>query len=176
MSLQYIQKNLFDVDMSDGNHIIAHVTNNQNVWGAGFVIPLGQHYPEAKERYLKYKQTLGKVQMVECSFEIPSSKKNIFVANMCAQTLDNVPRPLQYDKLVRCMEAVAEAAKVKGSTIEAPLFGAGLAGASWEFIHELIMDIWVANDIKVNVYWIENMLPHPLLPKDFGPKGRFGNE
>ena len=162
--LKYIEGDLFDANMVNGNHIITHVTNNQNVWGAGFVIPLGNRYPKAKEKYLKYKQTLGRVQFVEVT-------NTLVVANMCAQTLENVSRPLYYNHLVNCMELVEEHAHIHKATVHAPLSGAGLANGNFEFIQDLMLDIWT--DIDVNIYWLPQMLPTNMVVSDFCQGGKF---
>jgi len=36
--------------------------------------------------------------------------------------------------------------------IHCPQFGSGLAGGNWEFITELIEDIWVENGLAITVY------------------------
>jgi hypothetical protein len=149
--IQYIEANLFNTDFSKGQHTIAHIVNNKKRWGAGFVLPLAAKFPAAKKDYLEQKMQLGDVLYTIID------KTNVAVANMCAQTLGG-KRPLYYNHLVHCMEDVASFAI--SDTIHCPLFGAGLAGGNWAFIHELIKDIWTNNN--VNIYWLPNMLPDSM--------------
>ena len=157
---QYVQGDLFDTNFDHGNHIIAHVTNNIGKWGAGFVIPLGKKYPEARNQYIINNQYIGKTQFVDIN-------KHLIIANMCAQTLGG-PRPLYYNELVYCMEDIINKLNTRDIFIHAPLFGAGLAGGNWFFIHELIKDIWT--NINVRIYWMKNMLPPGLTSEMFDVK------
>lgn len=125
--------------------IIPHVCNNLGAWGAGFVVPLGQHYPDAKESYLKCNKTLGHT-------DIASLPNNLFVANMIAQDGVGGKRPLRYDALTFCMHAVRAFATEKQAHIHAPLFGSGLAGGNWNFITQLILDVW--GDLSVSIYYL----------------------
>lgn len=144
--LNYIQGNLFDYDFTQhDNTLIAHIVNDKKAWGAGFVIPLAKFIPKAKEQYRNWNPVLGKVQII-------NAREKVFVANMCAQTLGG-ERPLFYNHLVKCMEKVADFAIVYNATICCPLFGSGLAGGNWNFIHELITDIWVGQDIDVKAFF-----------------------
>ena len=36
------------------NRLIVHCCNTLGAWGAGFVVPLGERYPSAKEEYKKF--------------------------------------------------------------------------------------------------------------------------
>jgi hypothetical protein len=66
-------------------------------------------------------------------------------------------RPLNYGALVYCMNQVRSYIKDLESNTEmsrieihAPKFGSGLAGGNWNFISDLIEDIWY--DIPVFIY------------------------
>lgn len=175
MDINYIEGDLFANLPNDKNVVIAHVCNNKGGWGSGFVIPLAKWNPQTKQEYLdwfnlgdnwdtgaEYPTTgpfrLGEVQFVK--------KDNILTANMVAQTLGGV-RPLFYNKLVHCMEKVANVAVKRKCEIYAPLFGSGLAGGNWEFIQCLIRDIWLNNDIPVTVFWLRQFLPVGWVPPNF---------
>lgn len=167
--ISYIQGDLFQflgVHAQDHEILMPHVCNNQGAWGAGFVVPLGKFYPKSRQSYLDWHKSkvttegepfgLGGVQFVE---ETKYSNGGIIVCNMVAQKLGGV-RPLRYDALARCMMRVAEYARIcKEPEVVCPLFGAGLAGGNWDFIHQLIEDTWVARELKVNVYFLPQMMP-----------------
>jgi len=135
--------------------ILPHVCNDIGGWGAGFVIPLARKWPKAREVYLdafEWKPaawkavTIGDHQLVEVE---PKNENNggIWVVNMVAQSglrgADNT-RPLRYNALVKCMESVKEIGdKLEKPEIHAPKFGSDLAGGNWDFISELITDIWL---------------------------------
>ena len=42
-------------NIPNGEVIIPHICNNVGGWGAGFVVPLGRHYPDAKKSYKNLK-------------------------------------------------------------------------------------------------------------------------
>jgi len=108
MSIKYVEADLFEhIKTVDSDIVIPHVCNNLGKMGAGFVIPLEQNFPEAKECYLgwfegklaessdSHHQTdafgLGETQFVR----VVDNPKVIVVANMVAQTLGG-KRPLYY--------------------------------------------------------------------------------
>lgn len=144
--------------------IVPHVCNNVNAFGAGFAAVLANRYQVVKENYhligpTVLKNSLGNVQFVEVEHNNKYKHKLIF-ANMIAQNgLKNTSnlRPLNYAALVQCMIKVKHYLKSlkkddasERFEIHCPKFGAGLSGGRWEFISELIEDIW--SDQKVFVY------------------------
>jgi hypothetical protein len=95
------------------------------------------------------KPALGTVQFVEV-------QEHLWVANMVAQRStvrpDN-PKPIKYLQLAQCMDVVGNHAKEHGAEIHCPLFGAGLAGGNWDFIEELICELWCCGrDLRVFVH------------------------
>lgn len=137
-----------DLDSYEGKVIIPHIVNDIKAWGSGFVIPLGKHFPISKEMYMKEcrKGALGKCQIVVAT-------EKVLVANMFAQSgiasKTNV-KPIRYAALVDCMSKVARTAKTMKADIAAPKFGSDRAGGNWEFIEELIGEIW--KDLNVTIY------------------------
>jgi O-acetyl-ADP-ribose deacetylase (regulator of RNase III) len=117
--------------------IIAHVCNTVRAWGAGFVIPLGNAYPQAKQAYLAMSDAdmqLGRTQFVEVG--------EVTVANMIAQkgirpSKDGIP--LRYAALHACLEEVQKRALEKGCTVSMPRIGAKRGGGDWNVIKAIIM-------------------------------------
>jgi hypothetical protein len=140
MTINYKIVDLFSLvdQLGDKPKIILHVCNDQGAWGAGFVVPLAENFPETKIAYHEQqKLVLGTVQFVDCC----STQENTFVANMIAQTLgwSQGRPPIRYESLLHCLEEVELfVSKNKGMQIIAPRFGAGLAGGKWEMIESLI--------------------------------------
>lgn len=140
--------------------IIPHVCNNINLFGAGFAAYLSNRYPVIKENFhmLGNKAKLGYVQYITIKKDSIYNYE-LIVANMIAQnqTINkNNPRPLNYEALMKCMIDVRNMAKAHYQKynnkveIYCPRFGSGLAGGNWNFIEDLILDIW--QDIPVLVY------------------------
>ena len=152
--LYYSEDDLFNHSFEKST-VIAHVVNNQNAMGSGFVVPLVKRWPIVKAKYHEFADYNG-LELGNAQIITVSEDPQIIVANMIAQKLGGL-RPLYYNHLVKAMESVALIAKDR--EIIAPLFGAGLAGGNWEIIEELVMDIWVRQEIDVTVYWKENLLP-----------------
>jgi hypothetical protein len=136
--------------------IVPHVCNNIDAFGAGFASAVAKNYPIVKENYhllgLSFlKNNLGYVQFVDVYKDSTYGHKLIF-ANMIAQNgliNTNNPRPLNYLALTKSMVSVAKYIQQNFSDdhenkvqIHAPKFGSGLAGGNWNFIQDLIKDIW----------------------------------
>lgn len=133
--------------------IIAHICNDVAGWGRGFVVALGNLYPEAKTAYKRWFQTdnpqLGQVQFVDTHVE------GIIVANMIAQHgirwQGKVP-PIRYEALEACLRQVYDKAVEKGASVVAPRIGAVLAGGKWPRIESIIKD---AMKVETYIYTLE---------------------
>jgi len=158
MPIQYIKGNLFD--HLQPNDLICHVVNDIYKWGSGFVVPLGERFPEAKEAYLNWKHdvrpqcavtatalSLGHVQFVLSWLNVKKGE-GITIVNMCAQKgvrSKNNPHPLDYSALSSCMYYVLKYCSPSWAPpfrIIAPKFGAGLAGGDWTTIEKMIEENW----------------------------------
>lgn len=143
------------------NIIVPHVCNNINAFGAGFASSISQNYPVVKANFhmLGNHSKLGYSQFVTTR-ENGKNKSKIVIVNMIAQNklIDRIknPRPLNYASLACCMISVRDfihklnnESEIK-TQIHAPKFGSGLAGGNWNFIENLIEDIW--GNIPVFIY------------------------
>ena len=171
MPIKYVEGDLFqNISNNGGVTVIPHCCNDIGAWGAGFVIPLGQKYPESKTEYLNMFRErtvdLGHTQFV-------SSNNGVIVVNMIAQKGvgtswedgKEVP-PIRYKALKNCMFDVKDQFKeLKNIQIKCPMFGSGLAGGDWLKIEEMIYEIW--NEFDVTIYYFPQ-----FLPKGFNPVGR----
>lgn len=142
--------------------IIPHVCNNINLFGAGFAAAVANKYPEVKENFhmLGNQAKLGHVQYIKV-LEEPKHKHRLVFANMIAQNKTIGPKnikPLSYEHLVQCMIDVRNHANAISKNTESkveihcPKFGSGLAGGNWNFIEELISEIWSQFSVTVYVY------------------------
>lgn len=140
--------------------IVPHVCNNVNAFGAGFAGQVAQQFPEVKANFhmLGNKSKLGQTQFI-VSKTNEKYKHSIVFANMIAQNGLISPkntRPLNYYALAICMNDIRNYIKNfkmnndNNIEIHAPKFGSGLAGGNWNFISDLIQDIW--QDVSVYVY------------------------
>lgn len=169
------QTNITDTAISEIRCII-HICNDINRWGKGFVVCLGDRYPEAKMTYLKsVKQTgyhdLGTITHVKID-------NTLMVINMVAQkgiTKDRggIP-PIRYVALKECLiktrnmletiqaqedlllDSQNTYNKVKIS-IHMPKIGCGLAGGDWDVIKELITsELVIIGQFDCVVYTLDN--------------------
>lgn len=121
---------------------------------------------------------LGQVQFVEVMPQRKVHDKwypSVVVCNMVAQKLGG-KRPLYYTHLVQCMLTVRKfigniSSEYTGDTADAfirikcPMFGSGLAGGTWQFIEELIVDCWMRDGgYSVDVCYFERFLPEGFTP------------
>jgi hypothetical protein len=167
-TLNTIKKDLFlfiDNIFSSTNNttiIVPHVCNNIDLFGGGFTGDIINHYPIVKDNYHMLgkhflQKNLGYTQFVTAK-EDNKNKNKIVFANMIAQngifSLKN-KRPLNYLALCKSMVAVGQYIKdekknERVTQIHAPKFGSGLAKGNWNFISDLIEDIW--GDLSVFIY------------------------
>ena len=137
--------------------IMPHVCNNMGVFGAGFSGEIQKRFPEVAINFnIGGKIKLGNTQFITVA-ENSLNKNKLIIANMVAQNGTIGPknrRPLHYPSLMRCMSNVLDLANSmkkteKGIKIFSPKFGSGLAGGNWNFIADLIDDIWFTHDVMV---------------------------
>jgi hypothetical protein len=143
---------------------VPHVCNNIDLFGAGFAAQVADRYPSVKADYhmlgkVFLKNNLGYSQILKI-FEDQKYKHKLYFVNMIAQNGiigPNNSRPLDYYALVRSMSSLSSFIQNKtgfsnGSEkieIHCPKFGSGLAGGNWNFISDLISDIWGKYNIFV---------------------------
>jgi hypothetical protein len=157
-------KNIFDTAESriNAEHngatvLIPHVCNNIDLFGAGFAAAIADRYPESKANYHMLgknflRQNLGHAQIIKIK-EDPKYKHSLYIVNMIAQNgirNPSNPRPLNYAALTKSMVQLSHfihmntefSKQTDKIEIHAPKFGSGLAGGNWNFISDLIDDIW----------------------------------
>jgi len=138
--------------------IIPHVVNNSGNFNSGFATAVEKYYPIVKANYeLMTLYKLGENQFIKID---AGNKRNIVVVNMIAQnsnTKKRLKRQLNYFSLVKCMAGINHYIKNNYSEfdsnkveIHAPKFGCGTSGGNWNFISDLIEDIW--GEYSVCVY------------------------
>lgn len=159
MKITYVEGDLFTaIEDIEGMVVIPHVCNNIGAFGAGFVVPLGRHFPAAREVYLKQWRgfELGDVQFVEVA-------KNRLICNMFGQEgligMSDKP-PIRYNAIEACLDKVyLICSKLENTQIHAPMFGAGLAGGDWNLIELMIQHLWVDRKIPTTIYYLPGTLP-----------------
>jgi hypothetical protein len=169
MTISYREGDLFQNLQAED--CIIHCNNNLAAWGAGFVVPLGENFPEAKEAYhywfkhptdcypkdihavMSGEPTLGNIQLVN----IYSRAFFLRVINMIAQngtiSSDN-PHPLDYQALTDCLTKVKKYTS-SATRIVCPLFGSKLAGGHWPTIAKIVDDVLA--EYNVNVFYLDKL-------------------
>jgi len=158
--------------------LITHVCNDIGGWGSGFVKSVSEYYPcnikdsdniefSPEHAYRKWSQgndiqpfKLGEVQFCTAGWKrgmnITDVNDYCEFANMIAQhqTIKTVKKPIRYSALIKCMHTVRKQIKKMEMPVEihAPMFGSALAGGTWDFIEELIVEIWTSHHVPVHIY------------------------
>lgn len=153
MSIKYIKDDLFlAIKRINKRVLISHVCNDVRAFNSGFVVPLSRHFPKSREAYLaEPKLELGTTQFVE--------EDGVYIANMIAQSSIMSQynlKPLRYEALIKCMRDVYSFVQNRGLEIHAPAFGSCRSGGNWAFISELIEEIWCQNNLRVNIYYLDD--------------------
>ncbi len=141
--------------------IIPHCCNNENKWGAGVVLAISRRWKEPEQVYRRFCMNnkefpiLGKV----CYAKIDD---DLIIANMIGQdgtVSESNPIPIKYRALANAMAEVVDYIEMIKSKIDkrpvvihCPKFGSALAKGNWNFILELIREIWLERGIDVVVY------------------------
>jgi hypothetical protein len=157
-------KNIFDIIKQRVNSqengatvFVPHVCNNIDLFETGFAAQVAEKYPNVKTDYHLLGRNflsanLGYCQIIKV-YEEPKYRHKLFFINMIAQNgIKNYsnPRPLNYFALGQSMYKISQYIHMNTGFLEknekieihCPKFGSGLAGGNWNFISELINDIW----------------------------------
>jgi O-acetyl-ADP-ribose deacetylase (regulator of RNase III) len=128
-----------------GPKIIAHICNNEGVWGAGFVLAVSRRWPEPEADYrFRQVRVLGKTHFVKVA-------DDLYVANMIAQTLGDAV-PVKYDALEKCLDAVRSRAKRLCASVHMPRIGCGLGGGDWRDVEKIVQKTLCKRGVHVTVY------------------------
>jgi len=143
--------------------VIPHCCNSIGVWGGGFTGALNRSFGFGP--YTEYKKMekespyglqnrLGEI----CHCKV---NDNIYVVNMIAQKGiigKSNPKPIKYWALLKAMQLTLEFIGGEISLQNRPYkihtcrFGSELAGGNFEFIKELINEVWVDRGVSVIIY------------------------
>lgn len=138
---------------TEGNKIIAHICNDQEAWGKGFVLALSHRWRQPAEEFKRWFREktafqLGRVQLIQV-------EPDLWVANMVGQhglKTHNGIAPIRYDALKACLDELGKKAKILGATVHMPRIGCGLAGVTWPLIEPIIVECLCKRGIPVTVY------------------------
>lgn len=153
--IKLIKGNLFE--NLDKNIIIAHGCNCRGGYGAGFVVPLAERYPVAREYYLKRHEvkgwSLGFAQILPVE-----NKNNIYVANCATQDRfwkkHRTEVLVNYKAVADSLAVVAKFAREQKLKVYMPAIGAGLAGGNWSKLKSIIEKCM--DGVECHIY----ILPH----------------
>jgi len=160
-TLKVVEGDVTDPQLTYSNEvaIIPHCCNNLGVMGAGVAFALKKKWPGVEEAYKMQAMTLGAVSYAHV--EGTKDENWVVVANMVGQhgtiSQEN-PKPVKYWALSQAMMKVRlfcdenYGQKDVHPVIHCPKFGSNLAGGNFDFILELIKEIWIENGIDVVVY------------------------
>lgn len=143
--INYVKGDIFALLPHSGKVLVPHVVNNKGQFASGFAAACNKHQPKVGEEYDKliggkFKPQLSDVQFVTIN-------DNLIFANMFAQ--DNIRGPLngirlRYSSLVDCMRNFRlRGLMTEGYEVHTVKFGSGIAGGNWEFIAQLIDELWI---------------------------------
>jgi len=138
--------------------VIPHCCNNHKIMGAGVALALKKKWPGVEDKYQKSSSALGSISTYYNVGE--DGIIDTHICNMIGQngtvSADN-PKPVKYWALAKAMIRVhslvdALILDTRNAVIHTPKFGSDLAMGDWNFILELIREIWLEQGIDVVVY------------------------
>lgn len=139
-----------------GLKLLIHICNDEGRWGMGFVVPLGNRWPAARDAYLRVAHSHeGKLPL---GLVIPALvAPDLVVLNLVAQEglrrRDGHGRPpIRYESLRECLHKVADRYADREATVHGPRLGAGLAGGNWREIEDILLEELVEKGFPVTIY------------------------
>lgn len=145
--------------IGEGPRIIAHVCNDEGLWGAGFVTALDKAFGRGpKQTYLNaynfWTEHRGLLFMPLGSTSIARVGDDIRIFNMVAQhrTIRTVEKPVCYKAIEHCLVKVANHAIHHHATVHMPRIGCGLARGNWDVVESIINRTLTLSDVDVTVY------------------------
>lgn len=136
--------------------IVPHITNVFSVMGSGFAAQVRELYPNTNKEYIEKCTAYGLSHPMSYRPVTFMTKEDFgYFANMTCQTglSGSNNRNATYPDLVDCMSDVTDfCLEKKISDIFAPKFGSHLCGMNFDFIEELIKDIWLSAGLNVTVF------------------------
>ena len=152
--------------------IIPHCCNNgrdgdgTGVMGAGVALALRKKWPLVYTEY-KNMEDRDKAGLRNRLGDNSYAKidHHLVVVNMIAQNgiaSNKNPIPLKYEALISCMIKIVDYIRMIQKQTSNPIvihsckFGSDLAKGDWNFILELIRELWLENNISVVVYNFES--------------------
>jgi hypothetical protein len=167
-TLNTVKGDVTSPQMERGVALICHVCNDLGVMGAGVALAISKKFPKVKEHYVHkinmFEENIMALGETDVCNHSVTGNTNIWVANMIAQhnIYPNEKKPIRYEALIRCMGYIASVVEYYNDDIEntingemeihCPKFGSLRSGGTWEFILELIEEMWINKGINVTVY------------------------
>lgn len=140
--------------------LIPHCCNDIGVMGAGVARALRNKWPIVFDVYQRMYESLGDISYSIVETFPEDNRPQVVVVNMIGQhgvVGPNNLKPVKYTALTKAMFHIKDLCEMlkmgkRKPVIHTPKFGSDLAGGNWEFIKELIKEIWIDNGIDVVVY------------------------
>lgn len=169
LQIEYITGDCLE-SQTESFKLIPLIVNDVGGWGAGFVLAVSKKWKAPENAYRKWHKDgfylKGESQI---SFALGNMQSIVVepktaIIEMVAQhkTIHDNPKPIVYSSLALCMEKIGNTCKKmieseKPVEIHTHRFGSGLAKGSWPLIEELIIELWINNNIPVFIYDIEKV-------------------
>jgi hypothetical protein len=148
--------------------IIPHIVNDAGRWESDVANAITKRLGELPRQY--YREWFEGHTLTDVPVEFFSEKFDTFelgrvqyiqvpnhslIANMVAQSSikeESNGNPIRHEALVDCMKHVRKVAKALNADIDVPKFGLARTDDHWDFIEELIWEMWVNRGIDVIIY------------------------
>lgn len=148
--IEYKKGDIIEALFEDEIDAMAHGVNCKGGFGSGIAGQLRETLPHTardyRKKFLGSGWRLGDVQ------EVVSYR---FIIYNCATQDDfggDGKKYVSYDAVYECMNKLHSICEVSMLTLGLPRIGAGLAGGSWDVIHEIIKDVFKDSKVKVIIY------------------------
>lgn len=164
--INYITGDLFDSLKDAKDTIVFHITNVAGGMYGGFAKTVRELYPETNKYYEEAckEYSLNDPEFYEPMTFFTPEHFGLF-ANATIQTWESgtAGRNATYPDLVYAMTEVRDYCIDNNITeIWGPKFGGQLCGMNWDFIEELVKDIWLSVGLNVTIFVLPATKPISL--------------
>ena len=137
-----------------GTKIICQLVNDQaRRWGGGIAKSASKKFPAAEQQFSEWlmstprKERLGKVHWADIG-------NSTFLASIVGQSgfgESLFPR-IRYQAVEKAFKEIAAIANQRAASVHMPRLGTGAAGATWETVEEMVVELFGPKGVPVTIY------------------------
>lgn len=159
MSVQIINKSIFQPITTEKKIALVHIVNDLGRWGKGFTAALDRHIPHLRKEYM---DAALKDQRFKLNFVIqhtPAEFNGVEFHPFSMVAQRGLPtrmrrKVVDYTAIEVCLLRLLHLIPEDITEIVMPKIGSGLGGGKWDTIYKIILDTFENTKFNVKIYCI----------------------